>query len=386
MGGTLLVALAAGLTALGSAHAAETRFDEEGTVKVDAGETIDDTVFLAGETAIIAGVVEGDVFAVAQRVEVTGTVRGNLYCAGETLAISGEVGGNVHAAGKVLDFDAEVGGSGYLAGQDVTVAAGAVLAGGAYLAGRSVTASGQIGRDAHLAGETLKVSGKVERSVRAMGATFTLSSGSSVGRDLRVTVPAEDAATIESGATVNGETIVEVKDWEEESGMTRSSFILLAFGKTLALLVFGLVLVTLFPSLRPSAPQTSNELLRSLGLGLAVLVATPVAIIMIAVSLIGIPVAVVLGMAYAVLLYASTLVVAYFVAQRLPAGDGRRLTLWTALCLLVLFLLFEIPFLGPLAHFLVHVFGLGSLALHLWGLYQGKRGPAGAPTGALVAE
>ena len=369
MGGALLVALVAGLAAAGSAHAAETRFDEDGTVEVDAGETIDDTVFLAGETVIVAGVVEGDVFAAAQRVEVTGTVRGSLYCAGETLTISGEVGGNVHAAGKVLDIDAKVGGSGYLAGQDVTVAAGGVLAGGAYLAG-----------------ETLKVSGKVERSVHAMGATFTLSSGSSVGGDVEVTVPDEDAAIIESGATVNGETIVEVKDWEEESGMTRSGSILLAFGKTLALLVFGLVLVMLFPSLRPSAPQTSNEVLRSLGLGLAVLVATPVAMIMIAVTLIGIPVSLLLGMAYAVLLYASTLAVAYFMAQRLPAGDDRRLFLWTALCLLALFLLFEVPFLGPLASFLVHVLGLGSLAMHLWGLYQGKGGQTGAPTGALVAE
>ena len=373
VGAAVSLALLAGLAPTREARAAETRFEEDGTVTVDAGETIDDTVFLAGETAIVAGVVEGDVFAAAERVEVTGTVRGNLYCAGETLTIAGEIGGNVHAAGKNLDVDAKVGGSGYLAGQNVTLAEAGVLAQGGYLAGQSVHAKGRVGRDLYLAGETMQVSGSIARSVHAIGAKLTLRSGGSVAGDVRATVPSDDAVKIEEGATVSGETVVEVKDWEEASTMSRRAFFALVLGKTLALLLFGLILVMLFPSLRLSAPETSTGTLRSLGIGLAVLVATPVAMMMIAVTLIGIPVSIVLGMAYAVLLYASTLVVAYFVAERLPAGDDRRLFLWTALCLLGLLLVFEIPFLGPILGLFARIFGLGCLVLHLWGLYQGSR-------------
>jgi len=114
---TLFVVLGTqGLAPPGQAHAAELRYEKEGTVEVAEGESIDDTVFLAGKTVIVAGVVDGDVFAAAERVEVTGTVRGNVYGAGQTVTVSGEVSGSVHAAGKTVELDARVGGSSYLAG------------------------------------------------------------------------------------------------------------------------------------------------------------------------------------------------------------------------------------------------------------------------------
>lgn len=381
VGAALVLALLAGLGSPGLVHAAEVRFDKDGTVRVDAGESIDDTVFLAGETAIVAGVVEGDVFAAAERVEVTGTVRGNLYCAGETVTIAGEVRGNVHAAGKNVELGAKVGGSGFLAGQHVTLTEASALAHGSYLAGESVRAKGRVGRDVYLAGEKMEVSGNVARSVHAIGARFTLSSSGSVGGDVRVTVKAEDAAKIDDGATVKGETVIDVKDWEEPRAFVHPGFYAAVLAKTLALLIFGLVLVTLVPALRPSAPESSKEVLRNMGIGLAVLVATPVAMVLIGITLIGIPVSVLLGMVYAVLLYTSTLVVAYFAAQRLPADNDRRLVLWTGLCLLVIFFVIEIPFVGPVVHFLVLIFGLGCLVLHLWELYRESRGSTDASAG-----
>jgi len=385
----LALALLAGLAPPSQAHAAELRYEKEGTVKVAEGESIDDTVFLAGKTAIVAGVVDGDVFAAAERVEVTGTVRGNVYSAGETVTIAGEVSGNVHAAGKNVEVDTKIGGSGFLAGRNVIVTEGSNLARGGYFAGESVRSKGRVGRDLLFAAETMEVSGSVERSVRGYGSQVAVSSTGSVGGDLHVTVPSKDAVEVDDGASVGGDTIVDIEEQEERRAFLYPGFYFGVLAKALAMLLMGLVLVTLFPSLLPPTPESSKEVLRDMGLGFVALIATPVVMLIIAVTVIGIPVSMVLGMVYAVLVFLSTLVVAYFAAQRLPAPNNRRLVLNTGATLLVILFVVAIPFVGPGLNFLVHIFGMGCLVVHLRNVYMANHGSADSPTsqpGVLATE
>ncbi|MDH3656219.1 MAG: zf-HC2 domain-containing protein [Myxococcales bacterium] len=371
----LALALLAALAPPSQAHAAELRYEKEGTVKVAEGESIDDTVFLAGKTAIVAGVVDGDVFAAAERVEITGTVRGNVYSAGETVTIAGAVSGNVHAAGKNVEVDTKIGGSGFLAGQNIIVTEGSDLVRGGYFAGESVRSKGRVGRDLIFAAETMDVNGSVERNVRGYGSQVTVSTTGSVGGDLHVTVPSQDAVEVDDGATVGGVTIIDIDKKEERRAFLYPGFYFGVLAKALAMLLMGLVLVTLFPSLRPPAPESSKEVLRDMGLGFVALIATPVVMLIIALTLIGIPVSIVLGVVYAVLLFLSTLVVAYFAAQRLPAADSRRrLVLNTGVSLLVILFVVAIPFVGPGLNFLVHIFGMGCLVVHLRNLYTKSHG------------
>ncbi len=376
-GAGMALALVAGLAAPSSVYAAEFRYEEEGTVKVDAGETVDDTVFLGGKTAIVAGTVDGDVFAAAERVEVTGTVRGNLFSAGETVTIDGSVSGNVHAAGKNVDVDAEVGGTGFLAGQNVKLNEAGSLARGGFFAGESVRSHGQVGRDLYLAGEKVDVSGSVARSVQAYGKELSVGSTARIDGNLKVTAPSEDAVQVDEGATIKGQTSVEIEEEHEHRAFSYVGFYFGVLGKALALLLIGVVLVVLFPSLRPSPPDSSREVLRDMGIGFIVLLAVPVAVLFIAITLIGIPVAMVVAFAYGMLLYLSTLVVAYFIAKRFMPEDGRRLLLYTGLILLALLFVIEIPFIGGALGVLVRIFGFGCLALHLWNLYQSWRESSG---------
>ena len=381
----LALALLAGLSPPSQAHAAELRYEKEGTVKVAEGESIDDTVFLAGKTAIVAGVVDGDVFAAAERVEVTGEVRGNLYVAGETVTVAGEVSGNVHAAGKNVELDTKVGGSGFLAGQNVVVTERSDLARGGFLAGESVRSKGRVGRALHFAAEKFEVSGSVERSVRGYGSQVTISSSGSVGGDLHVTVPSQDAVEVDDGATVSGETIIDIEEKKERRAFLYPGFYFGLLAKALAMLLMGLVLITLFPTLLPIAPDSSKEVLRDMGFGFIALVATPVVMLIIALTVIGIPVSIVIGMVYGVLLFLSTLVVAYFAAQRLPGAGNRRLVLNTAASLLLILFVVAIPFVGPGLSFLVHIFGLGCLVVHLRNLYMKSHGSTDSPANQLNA-
>ncbi len=383
----LALALVAGLGPVSTAHAAEFRLEEEGTVQVEAGESIEDTVFLAGKTAIVAGTVDGDVFAAAERVEITGTVRGNLYTGGESVAIAGEIGGNVHAGGKNVELDGKVGGSGFLAGQNVIVTERSELSRGGYLAGETVRSKGRVGKDLLFAAEKMEISGNVERNVRGYGRQVAVSSSGSVGGDLHVTVPAEDALEVDDGASIGGETTADIEEEHEHRAFLYPGFYFGVLAKTLAMLLIGFVLVALFPSLLPTAPESSREVLRDMGIGFVVLIAAPVAMLLAALTIIGIPVAILLAMAYALLLFLSTLVVAYFAGKRLPISgeSGGHVALRTGLTLLVILFVVEIPFVGGGLSFLIHIFGIGCLLVHLRNLYANRgRTPKEEP-GALPA-
>lgn len=393
--GVAAVAAAAALTVAGAfgapsrTSAAEFRVEDEGTAKVDADESIDDTVFLGGKTAVVAGEVDGDVFAAAERVEITGRVRGNVYAAGQSVTISGEIGGNVHAAGKNVELDAKVPGSGYLAGQNVTLTEGSELSRGGFLAGETVRSKGKVGRSLYFAADEMELGGNVEAEMHGFGRQVSVTSTGSVGGDLHLTVTSEDAVQIDEGATIGGATAIEIEEGHEHRVFMNAGFYLGVLAKTVALLLIGLLLVTLFPSLRPPTPDSSNQVLRDMGIGFVALLATPIAILMIAFTIIGIPVSIVLAMIYAALVFLSTLVVAYFAAQHLPVLQQGHEALRVGLTLLVILFVVEIPFVGAALSFLIRIFGMGVLIMHLRDLYTRRRGPRdGRPaveTGVLSA-
>jgi hypothetical protein len=83
-----------------------------------------------GDTSVPVGtIVYGDAIAVGGRLDIAGTVTGNAVAAGGTVRISGHVGGNVRAIGgdAVLDSTAVVGGSVHATGGHVTIAPGAAV-------------------------------------------------------------------------------------------------------------------------------------------------------------------------------------------------------------------------------------------------------------------
>ena len=261
---------------------------------------------------------------------------------------------------------------------------------GGFFAGESVKSKGSVGRDLFFAAETMEVGGSVERNARGYGKQIAVSSGSSVGGDLHVTAPSNDALEVDEGATVTGETTVKIHEEHERRAFMYPGFYFGVFAEAIAMMLLGLLLVTLFPSLRPTAPESSREVLRDMGIGFLVLIAAPVAMLIIAFTVIGIPISITLAMIYAVLLFISKLVVAYFAGERLSfGGEGERgVIIRTGVALLVILFVIEIPFIGGGLHFLVHIFGVGVLLMHLRDLYENRRAPKAPPsgeTGALVA-
>jgi hypothetical protein len=135
--------------------------------------------------------------------------------------------------------------------------------------------------------------------------------------------------------------------------------------------IAGVLLVHFWPRFAANtALQVRDHPLPSLGLGLLALFLVPFACIFVAVTLIGLPIALVAGLLYMVALYIGWLLLGLaiggllidLVRRRNPAlhADPRWLVI---LGLVVLYVLTHLPWLGGLASFVALCLGLGALLL-----------------------
>ncbi|MEM7800631.1 MAG: hypothetical protein AAF633_15665, partial [Chloroflexota bacterium] len=103
----LLITLLVGFAFAGSAAAAQ--FESTSRFLLEAGEIIEDDLYIAGETIIIDGTVVGDVFAAGTLIEINGTITGDLFAAGTGIIIKGTVEDDARIAAAGVEIDGAIG-------------------------------------------------------------------------------------------------------------------------------------------------------------------------------------------------------------------------------------------------------------------------------------
>jgi cytoskeletal protein CcmA (bactofilin family) len=366
LGRVSLVLLVLGLLALPArAPALELRLEHHAT-QVAAGETLDQSLVATGESVDIDGVVRGDVFAAADRVTVRGTVEGDLYVFAGNVDISGSVAGSAHIVAETGRIGGRVHGSVIWGGDTVSVAAGSRLGRDAGLFGATVLVDGTVGRDLIAAADSVDVRGDVGRNLQVLAAEqVALLETARVGGDVTARLPEGTEVELAPGARVAGAIHTEVLKEHAHGYLEQyrrpGLYVLHAIGLGASFLL-GLLLYVLVPRLFASVVPTARAFFRSLGYGFVVALVTPVAILLAALTLVGIPIAVLALFLYLSCLYFAHILVGALVGRALlRPGDaslgsfGRRLLLGLAVVLVAT----HIPFLGPPVALVVLFFGLG---------------------------
>ena len=130
----------------------------------------------------------------------------------------------------------------------------------------------------------------------------------------------------------------------------------------------------------PRVPREQTEQQgwsRAFGLGLASLFLIPIAAVIVAVTLVGLPLAMAALGWYGVALYLGRLIVAAEIGRRMlrVSGDKRSEMVWSLLLgLLVVAVLVELPFIGAVLGFLLAVFGLGTVVNYLLAWNRRRKG------------
>jgi cytoskeletal protein CcmA (bactofilin family) len=367
--GAAVVALAllTGTNLIPSAFALEVRAGQgEGSrVLIPAGETVDDTLVAAGETVEVHGTITGNLIAAARAVIIRGKVEGDLIVAAQSVDLYGEADGNVLSACRRLDYRGQTGRSLHAFAEVIDIDRAAAVGGDAIVFGSEVSMDGVVGRDAFaFAGLTL-VRGTVGRNMVARTGSLLLGPPARVGGNLTAHVPAEDQVQIDPGAKIGGETRTRVREpSERRSRFARAGFYLWQLLRLGAGFVSGLLLFALWPAVFVQPFDTAAGALRTMGVGFLVAVVTPVAALVAAITLVGLPVGLFTLALWLGALYASTVIVAALVGQAVRRGASPSLSSFAIALLLglVVFLFVtSIPFLGVLVRLLAVLLGLGII-------------------------
>ena len=133
--------------------------------------------------------------------------------------------------------------------------------------------------------------------------------------------------------------------------------------------LFGLVLLLLLPGFFSDAVHQTRRVGPAVGFGALFLFATPIAIIIVCVTIVGLGIGISALLLYLISLYAAQLFVGSWLGEQLlgyTVGIGPAVAR-LAIGLALLRVLRMIPFVGPLAGFIIIIWGLGALVLAAYG-------------------
>lgn len=352
---------------------------EVGKTVVKQGVIAGDLYVAGGRVALLADV-DGDVIAAGGHVSIDQLVKGDVIVAGGLVDVRGQVLDDVRAAGGSVTIDGWIGGDTIAAGGSVSLAPETRVSGRAWLAGGNVEVAGSIGKELKAAAGTISLSGQVQGDVDLVAREVEILPTARISGNLTYRSP--QTARIDQAAQIGG-TVTHLRyEMPERATRTiRAIFGVFRVMFFLGLIVAGIVLFLLLPNFTVSAARTiRSDPWKSLGLGFALLVATPIAGVLLMITILGVPLALTLFALYFVSLLLGFLTAAFFVGDlggRLLRREPELSKGWRILslivALIVLALLRLIPIAGGLILFLALLFGLGAWSLHLYRSYAGAR-------------
>ena len=307
-----------------------------GTVIIGPDETVRGDLSITAGTAIVQGTIEGDLSVVGGDVLVEGTVNGDLNTFAGSVRVTGDVNGQL------------TGTSGNL-----FVGEGANIAGGIdYAAGNAV------------------IDGTAGDAVTIGAGSIAVGSNAVIQGDLTYD---SDAFEVADGAQIAGQVnrdpgLVSAPN----VGIPTGAFSIYSF---LVNLLFGALLLLLFPVFTFGlAERVEDHPVVSGGVGLLALIVVPLALLLLAITIIGIPLAILGGLLFGIILWAAYVLGSYAVgAWLISIADSHNRWLALFVGLLVVAIVNLIPFLGGLVNFLVVLLGLGAFSLQLRRGYRRRR-------------
>ncbi|MGE3512578.1 MAG: hypothetical protein AB7N65_27250 [Vicinamibacterales bacterium] len=318
----------------------------------------------SGRRVDVAVPVEGDVAAAGAEVRVSAPVEGYVMSAGRTVSVAAPVGNDLWAAGERVTLTSRVGNNAMIAGQRVHLMPGSVVGHDARLAGSDVRSEADVERNLRIGAEKAEIGGEVGGTVRANADHVTLLPDAIVRGDL--VVRASAPPTISPGAQVMGTVHY------RSSGRDRSWFAwpLRWAGLFLSLLVLGLGALAAAPAWSGRVADTlRSRTIWSVLSGPVVLIAMPLAMGVLFLTIVGIPLAVVLAAIYVGALVLAVAFVSYglglgFFERAHRAGASR----WMAVTVgaLVVSLVVSLPVVGWVMALVVASTGAGAVVVE-WG-------------------
>ncbi len=330
-------------------------------------------LYLAGRSINILSPVTGDAVVAGQRINLAQPVSEDVIAAGERVNINADIGDDFRAAGRIINLDAAIGDDAILAGESVTLSPDSRVSGRAWIAGRSVELAGQIDAELRAAAQSVIISGDINGNVYLIAESIEISPGAKISGDFLYRSPND--ANISPGATISGK--ISRQEIEMPDKAEVAIFPFLAFSFLSLLLSLG-VLVWLFPRYMTNASASIIEDgFKAIGVGVVFLLVTPALILVMLITVLGIPLGLVLLAFYLTMLFVGFLAGIHFVSDmifKLLGKSTGSFTIWrllaAALAIVVIMAVQLVPIVGGLGLTVLFLLGLGAAVLQLYRRYR----------------
>jgi hypothetical protein len=351
--------------------AAEFKFiSEEKSVNVGAGEIIKN-LYTAGNIISINGEIKKDLYAAGNVITVGGSVEDNLCSIGGTVIVKGDVGGNVHTAAGSVVIEGNIAEDLFIAGGNILIASSATIGGDLVIGGGVVDIEGPIMGNVLIGGGEVNINSKISGFVEITADNLMLGEFAVLENDLKYSAPKE--AVIHKDAKILG-TVDFNKGAVKGADKSYAAKVLFGILSTLFLIkvvtsiLVGLVLIYFFRrTIKSVVRESFNNKWGSLGKGFAVMFLTPIAGLILAITVIGLYLAGLLALAYILLIMLSSVLASiafgsWFVKVFKKKKDYSVGWIEVVVGVIILKIICYIPFVGWLVCFWFMLISLGSLS------------------------
>jgi len=334
-------------------------------------ESLEDDLYIAGGTVDVTGTVDGDVVAAGGTVTLSGPASGGILAAGGTVRITSAIGRSLRAAAGDLTVGGRIGTDAVLAGGSVMVDQASQVGRDLVAMGGSVRVLGSVSRNAFLNGGDVIIGGTIQGNVEVQADHVTLLPSARIQGQLRYS--ADRPAEIQSGAQVTGgieRTLRPTAPWRYYR-----PFAFRFAGRVMEalwLLAIGFVALAVAPR---GVPRVVERVSRHFGMslltGFILLVVVPVAALLVAFTLIGIPLSIAAVLLYLATLYPGQIFPALWLGEwimrnlrRGGAPPSPYLAMTVGVILFAIAV--AVPFIGWLLRLVALLAGFGALWAAVW--------------------
>ncbi len=335
-------------------------------VTIGKDEVIEGPYIKAGDNITISGTINGDAYVAGGVVTIDGEINGDLLVGGGVVTIKGKVENDVRAAGGMITIDGKVGrnvtalGGTVTFGSDTDIDGDVVVAGGTFahlgnIDGKALiyssdtTLGGRVGRDITVTAEKVSV---LKTALLDGNLNYTADKEASVSAEARIVGAVKRTALTQVGSSVR----------KGLSGV-RFGVNLLSY---LSMLLLGLILLRVAPRQTTAVAKLIGEQpWKSMGFGFLGLVLAPVAIVILMISVVGVPLAAILTGAYILIISTSSLFTGLFVGQKVFDLINLKENTYAMLAvgLLLLQPLLALPTVGGLVRFFSVLVASGAVVV-----------------------
>jgi len=347
-------------------------FRSETSFVLPAGETVDREIWLMASEVRVEGTLLQDSFIFGVSNLLSGTARSDLWAAGEDVRVSGTAGDDLRVAGRSVVVEGRTQGNLMAAGESLHLTAEAEVLGDVTLAGETIVLQGTLARGLEAVGKQVTLGGVVNGDVRIAATDIAVLKGTRIEGNLEYLSVKE--LFLDDSVHVGGKLIRRSLQPAERAW---SDVLVWQCYLFLAALLVGMAMLAVFPDWTGRSVRCLRQATWRCGLvGVISFCLLPVVSGLLVVTLIGIPLGLLLGGAFAGLVYLSKIVVALslggaILRRRGPQSYARAFGV-LVVGLVLIYGCGMLPMIQSALWLLMAFYGMGALLLGLWA--GGRRG------------